>query len=34
MIAEFEVKGAPFQRGEQIGRRFKAQIQGTLVQLS
>ena len=34
MIPESEVKGTPFQRGEQLGRRFKAQIQDTLFQLS
>ncbi len=30
MIPEFEVKGPPFQRGEQIGRRFRAEIRGSL----
>jgi predicted choloylglycine hydrolase len=34
MIPELEVKGAPFQRGEQIGCRFKTQIRSTLARLS
>ena len=34
MIPEFEVGGTPFRRGEQIGRRFKAEIQETLARLS
>ena len=34
MIPEFEVRGTPFQHGEQIGRRFKAEIQEALPHFS
>ncbi len=34
MIPEFEVTGAPFQRGEQIGRRFRAEIRESLARFS
>ena len=34
MIPEFEAKGTPFQRGEQIGRRFRKEIRGSLPRFS